>query len=1061
MDEREDFIRNARLKIESLNDELEDQTVDPVDVSEERYEIKTLLGEGAAGRVWKAYDRRLKRNVALKKLRLEGTGTPERFLREARNQARVQNPNICKVFDVGNINGEPYIAMQCIEGRTLSAASTEMTLRNKVEVMRTVAEAVHAAHEAGLVHRDLKPGNILVEKAGDSWLPYITDFGLSREEDSADRTKTGMIVGTPAYMAPEQAQGNIRDIDQRTDVYALGATFYEILCGHPPFTGTSVEIALKTIQEEAPSLRKQNREVAYDLEIIVMKCLEKEPERRYYTAQALADDLSRFLEGEPILARRASWHYRIGKKARRHRKMAAILAAAFIAVIFSASFGLYNWWTAAKRAEIAQQFGQEVAEIEGFLRYTSSLPLHDIRKEKLLVQQKMQKIQNQMEILGRPALAPGNYALGRGYLALHQHDRARTHLEAAWKNDYQTPQIAYALGRVLGALYQEELEKLELLSSPEAKEARRQEIEKQFRDPAVAFLKASKNSASISSDYLDALMAFYANRYEDAVKISARAMDSAPWSYEARKLQGDIHVFQGAQKQRSGDYKGAGEDFEKAGDAYKAATEIARSDSSIYDAECHRLIQVLRLVELQGVPTEEQYAGAISVCDLALQVDPENANAWNRKSVIYSDWAVILRTRKGNPAPVYDKAIQMAKKALAIKPNFPEAWNSLGNSYVHLAYEQWDTGIERDQTIESALQAFQKAIQLKPNDESYCYLGDAYSDQAVARMEKGIDPTSSFDNSVKAYENAIRLNPRHYSNFSNLGMVLTRKGMYQLHHGKDPANVLKMAIENYRKALELNAKFIFAHNNTGVSFATLAQYEMTQALNPLPSLDQAIPAFRKAMEINPKFPLPYLVSARAYCIRAEYAVQTDTNPEPDLQQARTAIRQYMDLSGSALGSNKDEAWIELVEAEWALLKGASARTFFEKAESSLRLSLKHNPEDAETYRRFARYYLLSAKDKMSRKQNPATEIKLGSNQIAEALKRDPQWGESYALQAELFHLAARIQQQDALKKKIAIKAKNALKKAFELNQNLRGKYDKLMSELEKLELTAKSPRTPR
>jgi hypothetical protein len=314
-------------------------------------------------------------------------------------------------------------------------------------------------------------------------------------------------------------------------------------------------------------------------------------------------------------------------------------------------------------------------------------------------------------------------------------------------------------------------------------------------------------------------------------------------------------------------------------------------------------------------------------------------------------------------------------------------------------------------------------------------------------MDKGIDPTDSFDASVRAYENAIRLNSRLFTNSSNLGMVQTRKGMYQLHHGKDPTVALKASIENYRKSLELNPKHIWGYNNAAVALLTLARYEMYQSRNPLTLLEEAIQTLYKAIEIDPN--VPYLNIVRSYCLKAEYSVQVRRDPEADLQEARNAIRKYMELSGGALFSNRDEATIELVAAEWALQNGRAARTFLEKAESSLRKALQRNSEDSEAYRQFARYYLVSAKDNIARKINPTTEISLGMEQIAEALKRDERYGESHAIQAGLLSLAATIKQEDAVRKQTIADAKKALIKAFDLNQNLRVKYDPLRMELEK------------
>jgi serine/threonine-protein kinase len=205
----------------------------------DRYRILALLGVGGMGRVYRAEDPQLRRQVALKFLRGGDPALEMRFEHEAQAQARVQHRNVCAVYEVGRHDGQPYIAMQLINGRTLREVAPDLSLREKVQVMRDVADAVHLAHKQALVHRDVKPANILVERTEGAWVPYVTDFGLARDMSGPGMTQAGAIIGTPQYMAPEQARGELEKLDARTDVYGLGATLYDLLAGAPPFPGTS------------------------------------------------------------------------------------------------------------------------------------------------------------------------------------------------------------------------------------------------------------------------------------------------------------------------------------------------------------------------------------------------------------------------------------------------------------------------------------------------------------------------------------------------------------------------------------------------------------------------------------------------------------------------------------------------------------------------------------------------------------------------------------------------------------------------------------------------------
>ncbi len=271
------------------------------------YEVQAVLGRGGMGVVYQAWHLRLHRAVALKMLLAGAYARPEeleRFLREAEAVAGLRHPNIVQVYDVGDVDGRPYFTMEFIEGGTLAQQLTGMPqpAQQAAALVATVADAIHLAHKSGIVHRDLKPGNILLTADG---TPKITDFGLARGlHDSASLTLTGAPMGTPSYMAPEQARGQKRAIGPATDVYALGAILYELLTGRPPFRSETPAATVQQLlaEEPVPPMRL-NRRVPRDLETICLKCLQKEPHRRYASAAGLAEDLRRFARGEPILAR--------------------------------------------------------------------------------------------------------------------------------------------------------------------------------------------------------------------------------------------------------------------------------------------------------------------------------------------------------------------------------------------------------------------------------------------------------------------------------------------------------------------------------------------------------------------------------------------------------------------------------------------------------------------------------------------------------------------------------------------------------------------------------------
>ncbi len=270
------------------------------------YELIAEVARGGMGVVYRARQVTLDRIVALKMIlagRLADAEDVERFRTEAEAAARLQHPNIVAIFEIGEIDGQHFFSMEFIEGVSLAQKLAAGPLPGRVAAsyVRRIARAVHHAHKQGIVHRDLKPSNILLDVEDE---PHITDFGLAKRlGGDPGQTRTGAILGTPSYMSPEQAQGR-RDIGPAADIYGLGAILYDLLTGRPPFKAeTPMETALQVIHNDAAPPRLLNPRIDHDLETICLKCLQKNPEHRYASAAALADDLQRYLDGEAISAR--------------------------------------------------------------------------------------------------------------------------------------------------------------------------------------------------------------------------------------------------------------------------------------------------------------------------------------------------------------------------------------------------------------------------------------------------------------------------------------------------------------------------------------------------------------------------------------------------------------------------------------------------------------------------------------------------------------------------------------------------------------------------------------
>ena len=332
------------------------------------YVIDRLISRGGMGVVYRARQQSLNREVALKMIRsahLAGPSEVRRFLAEAEAVANLDHPNIVPIYEVGAHRGQHYFSMKLIEGGNLSHRVAELveSPRDSARLLAVVARAVHHAHRRGVLHRDLKPDNILIDREG---RPLVTDFGIAKRLKGAPaQTRTGALMGTPPYMAPEQADRNARDVTTSADVYGLGAILYETLTGRPPFRGDSlIEILRQVVEDEPTPPRALNDRVDRDLEAICLKCLEKQPGRRYGSAMELAEDLERWSRGEPILARPVGKLEQAWRWARRHRAISAVgvTAAASLVVVTALSTISAAWIRSEQRVTLLALRKSERAE---------------------------------------------------------------------------------------------------------------------------------------------------------------------------------------------------------------------------------------------------------------------------------------------------------------------------------------------------------------------------------------------------------------------------------------------------------------------------------------------------------------------------------------------------------------------------------------------------------------------------------------------------------------------------------------------------------------------------
>lgn len=855
-------------------------------LTEDRYTPLAFLGDGGMGRVYKAFDRQLNRVVALKFLKRLDEDTLERFIQEARAQAQIEHPNVANVYAVGQAGEVPYLSMRFIDGPTLKAALVDLNLEQKVRIIRDIAEALHACHRLGVIHRDVKPTNVMLERTDKGeWWPFIMDFGLARDlESQSGVTVSGVIVGTPVYCSPEQVQGRMNDVDRRSDVYSLGATLYECITGSAPFSavGGLMELIRRICEEEPIPLSRRQPNLPRDLIRIVAKAMEKEPSRRYPSARALAEDLGRYLDGDPIEAQSSSLGYRLAKRIKKNKALSAVTLVSIILILALSSLGIALSLRARAQAQSAQSFGREAERMESLLFKAYSLPLHDVRAERARVLDHLDRIRKELSRQGRWSQAAGHLALGRGLMALGRHEEAREELELAWKASRgQDPEIAQALGLTLARLYQQEMEGLR----GKQREDRKKELEGNLLRPALDFLHRAKGLSFESTAYVDGVLALVEERLDDALARARETQAQLPWFFDAWILEADVHRFRANAYLGRGAFADAEACLEASGAALAKACLIGRSAPQAYEAEVQRRMLYLQLRMSQGRVSRADYDWGLESIALAFKVDPENWKVHGFASAIHRRWGTALLDQHLDPSEPLEAAISSAEAGLKLRPNDTPLLNNLGTALRYKSDWEDARGLDPRPTLAKASEALQKAM-ARPAFMDFLLnnLGNCRAQQATWELNHGVDPTESAQQAVTCFQQASALRP-WVGHASSEAMVHQDEATFLIWQGKDPAPSFRSALQAVDEALKLNDNSYLAHRNKVEILILQAGSRMSSDVGASEDLAVAKRHLDRVRTLNPS--LAFYVQVKEAQIKALMAARTGA--PKDLQEARKAL----------------------------------------------------------------------------------------------------------------------------------------------------------------------------
>ncbi|MDE3246109.1 MAG: protein kinase [Acidobacteriota bacterium] len=846
------------------------------------YRLLEVLGEGGMGRVYKALDPLLARPVALKILQHTGGRNQERFFNEARAQARVEHPYVAKVFAMGEAEGLPFIAMQYVNGTTLKEAAPKLRLEEKVRLMAQVCEGVHAAHRLGIIHRDLKPGNVMVEKNSEgAWQPLVLDFGLAWMPEGTALTQAGQTVGTPQYMSPEQARG--QPLDRRSDVYALGVTCFEFICGRAPFEGDQpLDILRKATETEPPRPRTLVPDLPLDLEIIILKALEKNASDRYDSAKALGDDLTRYLNGEPIFARPLSRTGRMKKWVKRHRLLSSVVGASAATLLLVSAFSTAAVLRSKAQARAARRFSQESERLESMLAKVYALPAHNVQPAEDEVRRELDRLEQEISTQGREAEGPGRLALGRAHLALGDLAEAHSELNRAWDAGYQTSEVAESLGLAKAGLYRASLASV---TGPDRDE-RRRELEDSLRLPALDLLRRA-NAGNLAA----AELALTEGRFTEALVLSRKAREAEPWLYQSYLLDAEVRFTRAAAPLAARNFEEAERQVAEAEADIAKAKEVGRSAPAVYEMEARRRVDVLyrRMASSNGKPGDLEWAK--SACDEALAIRPHSWKAYGSLASIYLYWAGQVEGWKQDSLPYSEAGIKAADRGLALNPQSNELLSTLAYLWWRQAQLRELAGQDPRPSLSKAVEALQRALQ-HPEQAATLHqrMGNCYTTQAFFELRNGENADAAVDVAEKQFEESFRLKPSGQA-LSDHIWALGIRAQAQVLRGQDPGPTLQAATRLFEESQALTPNYFFAQTNLADIAILRAEYRVDHGQDPGPDLARAEELARAAMKhkVGLGYALPVL--GQAALQRARWKLLQKQNPSPDLASARRYFEQ--------------------------------------------------------------------------------------------------------------------------------------------------------------------------
>ncbi|MFT6917519.1 MAG: serine/threonine protein kinase [Cognaticolwellia sp.] len=902
------------------------------------FEVLEILGQGGMGAVYRAKDKMLERNVALKMLKTKA-GTSQAansmLLDEARMACKLNHPNIVTIFDVARAQNSNFIIMEWVDGQSLDQVipPTGLPLETALEYASQIIAGIACAHQSNIIHSDIKPQNIMLTLDGTI---KVLDFGIAglichqktageaKKEDGKehkkedknqnsqqDKTITTMatkgFTGTPGYISPEQALGK-KNLDQRSDIFSFGVLLYQMLTGKRPFEGDNGKARNQAIimGDYAP-LPSQ---LPVDLRAIVDHCLAHAIEDRYQSSRQLSHDLHNYLNGEPVSVI-SSRRYWLQKKTLKHKWPVLVLLLLSLGSITQLVWQQIQSHQQQEREQLLTRFISHVETLEAKVQMSRMAPRHDTSAETAQWLQQIDTLKQQITTLGDAAYGSGHYAIGRMYYALQQYDLALIHSQQAWQSGFQQPRVAYTLALSHSAIYQRKKGIISNLSSRSARKDRMATLDKQHKQPAINYLNQGMKGSPYQS-YAKALLQFYQGEQQQALATLNNSQDLPVWFYQHHLLRGDISL---AKAEVASAAHGGNEvaiNTQRALQHYAKAAELGRSDLQLQLKPLAVYFrQLTNAVYGNQQNFETTFQQAMGFVDNAMVIAPNHYQPYFIKGRLLSRKSAYQDQHSGQPIASQQQAIEHLQQALNYSANNTDILFSLARAYFQKSKLLQDRDFPVEQAFEHSLNTFERI----PKQHRDYFFFNSYASllQTLAiengkrqqvlgvkkapkssKKQKALSLKPYFEQAINTYQQASQLQPKRIG--AQINLATTYLDWSQFVSPVKAQQQLLQAIAQYQQALTLNPQHFVVNYYLGQSYRWLAKINNTLLLDNSFELKQAKFYLAQAEQVQAKHPFVVVERAMLAADIAIYQWQQGLPYQSLLKEAKNSVKQALLLN---------------------------------------------------------------------------------------------------------------------------------------------------------------------